>query len=337
MTTRFFDIDLSRLPRPAAIEDLSFDTALQQRITELQARLTAAGVAWDVGGLETDPLVITEEHAAYYDLLLRARVNDAVLATTLAYAQRTDLDHKAAELGVVRKVLVPANAAANPPVVEVLESDDSLRRRRQLAIEAFSTAGPEGAYVFFALASHPHVSDVAVYDPNSGLANDGEALCVIASSQGDGVPTDAVLDSVADFLDARTIRYAVTPDRTREITRRQKLRPLTDKVIVEACEVLDYTITVLLKIPYGPDPAFVVSLAQTRLGNYLASRRQIARLISDTAIASAVHVADADGVPLVDDADISIEVAGMPVSDVVPGPKQLARCVSAVVTYEVIQ
>ncbi|WFS02773.1 baseplate assembly protein [Rhizobium tumorigenes] len=297
------------------------------------SRLNAAGVDFDVANLETDPLIITEEHAAFYDLLLTGRVNDAVLA----YAKGADLDQKAAELGVERKVLIAADTTVNPPIVEVLESDDSLRRRRQLVIEAFSTAGPEGAYVFFALASHPHVSDVAVYDPNSGLANDGEALCVVASSQGDGVPTDAVLDSVADFLDARIIRYAVTADRTRQITRRQKLRPLTDKVIVEACEVLDYSITVLLKIPFGPDPASVVALAQTRLTNYLASRRQISRLISDTAIASAVHVADTDGVPLVDDANIVITVAGSPVSDVTPGPKQLARCVSAVVTYQVIQ
>lgn len=336
MVDRFVDIDLSRLPVLDAIEGLYYSALAEDRIEELKARLAAAGMTWDVSGLETDPLVITEEHAAYYDLNLRARVNDAVLSTTLAYATGADLDHKAAELGVIRKVLVPANPTAIPPVVEVLESDESLRRRRQLAVEAFSTAGPAGAYMFFALAAHPHASDVAVYDPHSGLCNDGEVLCVVASTQGDGVPTDAVLDSLAEALDARTINYAVTAPRTRTINRRQKIRPLTDKVIVEACSTLDFTLAITLKIPYGPAPELVVAEAEKRLNAYLASRRQIGRVISDTAIAAAVHVADATGVAMVDDADIVVTVGGIEVSDVTPGPKQLARCTSFEITYEVV-
>lgn len=336
MATRFVDIDLSRLPAPDAIHGLDYDQTAADRIAELKARLAAAGVTWDVNGLETDPLVITEEHAAYYDMLLGARVNDAVLATTLAYARGNDLDHIAAEMGVERKVLVPADPNANPPVVEVLEGDDSLRRRRQLAVEAFSTAGPVGAYMFFALAAHPHALDAAIYDPHTGLCNDGEVLCVIASSQGDGVPADAVLDSIADMLDARTVRYAAAPARTRAITRRQKLRPLTDKVIVEACSALDFTLAIVLKIPYGPAPEIIIAEAEKRLAKYLASRRQIGRIISDTAIAAAVHVADAEGVAMVDDADIVATVNGNEVNDVVPGPKELARCVGVTITYEIV-
>jgi phage-related baseplate assembly protein len=336
MATRFVDIDLSRLPAPDAIEGLDYDALAADRIADLKARLTAAGIPFDVNSLETDPLVITEEHASYYDLLLRGRVNDAVRATLLAFATGADLDHIAAEMGVVRKVLIPANPNAIPPILEVLESDADLRRRRQLAVEAFSTAGPVGAYMFFALAAHPHVSDVAVYDPHSGLCADGEVLCVVASSQGLGVPTDQVLDSVAETLDARTIKYAVTTPRTRSINRRQKIRPLTDKVIVEACSTLDYTISVILKIPYGPAPELVIDLAEARLSAYLASRRQIGRVISDTAIAAAVHVADADGVAMVDDADITIVVDEVEVGDVVPGAKELARCISIDITYEVL-
>ena len=336
MATRFVDIDLSRLPAPDAIQGLNYDQTAADRIAELKARLAAAGVTWDVNGLETDPLVITEEHASYYDMLLRARVNDAVKATLLAYAEKKDLDHIAAEMGVERKVLVPADPNAIPPTEAVMEKDEDLRRRRQLVIEAFSTAGPEGAYVFFGLSGHPHALDVAVYDPHSGLCNDGEVLCVVASSQGDGVPADAVLDSIADTLDARTIKYAVTAERTRAITRRQKLRPLTDKVIVEACSTLDYSLSIVLKIPYGPAPELVIAEARKRLDAYLASRRQIGRIISDTAIAAAVHVADASGVAMVDDANIVPVVGGDPVEDVVPGPKQLARCTEITVTYEIL-
>ncbi|GLR51275.1 baseplate J/gp47 family protein [Shinella yambaruensis] len=333
---RFVDLDLSRLPMPDAVEAIDYDARAAERIAELKARLNDKGIAWNVEDLKTDTLVATERHATKFDMLLRNRVNDAALATTLAFARKKDLEHKAAEMGVVRQVIVPADPTANPPVEAVMEDDESLRRRRQLVIEAFSTAGPEGAYMFFALSAHPHALDAAIYDPHSGLCEDGEVLCVIASSQGDGVPADVILDSIADTLDARTIRYAVTAERTRAITRRQKIRPLTDKVIVETCSTLDYTLSIVLKIAHGPAPEAVVAEARKRLDAYIASRRQIGRIISDTAIAAAVHVADASGVALVDDADIVATVAGDPVSDVVPGPKQLARCTEVAVTYEIL-
>lgn len=336
MTNRFVDIDLSRLPVPDALTDLDYERVLKERMADLVARLNAQDIPYDTGHLETDPLKITEEHASYFELLLKGHVNDAVKATLLASATGRDLEHIAARLGVERQVIVPADPDARPPVTAVLENDDSLRRRTQLAIEAFSTAGPIGAYVFFALAAHPHVMDVAVYDPHSGLCADGEVLVVIASNQGDGVPTDQVLDSVAEHLDARTVNYAAAPPRTREITRRQTLRPLTDKVIVEACSTLDYSVSALLKVPYGPDAEVVRRSAENRLRAYLDSRKQITRMVSDSAISAAVHVADEKGVAVVDDADITILVNGLSAGDVEPGPKELARATSVSVTYEVL-
>lgn len=332
---RFVDIDLSRLPVPDALEELDHAGTLSGRISDLKYRFDQAEIPWEVGGLKANPLVIVEEHAAYYDFLHRVRVNDAVRATLLASAIGSDLDQKAAELGVKRHVLIEADPTTSPPIVEVLEGDESLRRRRQLAIEAFSTAGPEGAFVYFGLASHPHVSDVAVFDPHSGQCGDGEVLVVVASNQGDAIPTDQVLDSIADFLDARLINYAENAQRTREITRRQKLRPLTDKVIVEACTGLDYQVSAVLKVPYGPDTEVVRAEAEKRLLAYLQSRRKIGRLVSDSAIAAAVHVADENGVAIVDDADITITVNGAQVADVIPNPKQLARVTHIDVTIEV--
>ncbi|EEE45351.2 baseplate assembly protein [Roseibium alexandrii] len=333
---RFVDIDLSRLPVPDALTPLDHDGTLTGRISDLKYRFDQAEIPWQVGGLKANPLVIVEEHATTYDLNHVAMVNDAVRGTLLASAGGADLEHKAAEFGVVRQVLVPADPDANPPTDAVMESDESLRRRRQLAVEALSTAGPEGAYKFFGLAAHPHVSDVAVFDPHSELCGDGEALLVIASNQGDAIPTDQVLDSVADFLDARIINYAVTPKRTRAIDRRQKLRPLTDKVIVEACTGLDYQVTAVLKVPYGPGVDVIRAAAEERLLAYLESRRKIGFIVSDSAIAAAVHVADSNGVALVEDADITIEVEGSHVADVIPEPKQLARVTSVVVTVEVL-
>lgn len=334
---RFVDIDLHRLPAPDALSKLDYEQILRERMTEVARRLNDAGLAYDVQQLESDPVKILEEHSAYYEMYLRAAVNDAVKATHLAFAQGADLDQRAADLGVARQVLAPADPTTNPPTPAIMESDESLRRRRQLAIEAFSTAGPDGAYFFFALAAHPHVLDVAVYGPHSGLASDGEALIIVASNQGDGAPIPAVLDAIAEFLDARTVRYSSGSSRTRELTRRQKIRPLTDKVVVEAASVLSYQIDAVIKVPYGPDPDVVRSLAFQRVQAYAASRRRIGLMISDTAIAAALHVADQAGVAVVEDADVVITSAGVPVTDVLPGPKQIALLSALNLTVEIVQ
>ena len=293
--TRFSDIDLSALPVPDALATPDFEAELESGVVKLDTSLTAAGHIWDTKVLETDPLVVTIEHQTSVVVTKTAEINDAVRSTLLATAHGAFLDHKAAELGVERKILVEADPSATPPVEQVMESDQELRRRRQLAPEALSTAGPAGAYPFFAMKAHPHALDCAEFDPHSGLCAPGEMLLVIASVMGDGVPTDLVMDSVAEYLDARIIRYAVAPVRTREITRKQKLRPMTDKVIVEACSAVTCSISVVLKVQSGPSPEIVVEEARRRLNEYLASRRKIGVMISDSAVAAAVHVATLDG------------------------------------------
>ncbi|WP_420415126.1 baseplate assembly protein [Roseibium sp.] len=328
--SRFVDIDLSRLPVPDAITFPDYEVTLAGRMADLTTRLTEKDINYDVGGLETSPLKITEEHASYYDILLTSRVNDAVRATLLSSAEKSDLDHKAAEFGVVRRVVTPADPTANPPTEAVMEDDDILRRRRQLAPEALSTAGPAGAYVFHGLASHPHVANVKAYGPESLLCEPGEVLLVFASNQGDAIPTDQLLDSAAEYLDARIINYAVTPQRVREVSDDKDQRPLTDKVIVEACTGLDYSVDVVLKVPPGPGIEIIRAEAEKALLEELASRRKIGFPVYGSAVTAAVHVEQ------VEDTDITITVDGNPVEDVVPDQKQLARVTNVNVTAEVV-
>lgn len=333
---RFTDIDLAALPAPNALAPLDYEGTVAVRISNLRSDLADRGFVWDTYEIQTDPLVIQQQHAAYYEINKTAEINDAVKSTLLAFAQGSDLDHKAAELGVERKVIVEANPEANPPIAEVLETDAALRARRQLAPEALSTAGPPGAYKSFALKAHPHVSDCAEFDPHSGLCDPGEVLLVIASSIGDGVPTDLVLDSVAEYLDARTIRYAVTAERTRTITRKQNLRPLTDKVIIEACSAVECSISAVLKLRSGPSPETVVEEAERRLDGYIRTRREIGMMISDSAVAAAVHISTIDGVTAVEDADITLKKGEDVVDDLTVGVKEMIVITSISITYEIV-
>ncbi|MFC3802797.1 baseplate J/gp47 family protein [Cohnella sp. GCM10012308] len=90
------------------------------------------------------------------------------------------------------------------------ESDEDFRTRIRTAPESYSTAGPQGAYEFWAKTTSSAISDVHAYSPA-----DGE-VTIVPLLVGGIIPGQDVLDAVAETLEDRGIR------------------PLTDKVTVEA-------------------------------------------------------------------------------------------------------
>ena len=139
---------------------------------------------------------------AYREMLLRARINEAAKANMLAYATKGDLDNLAAFFGVER--------------LED-ETDERLRKRTQLALEGFSTAGPVGAYIFHSLSASNEVKSVSVKSPNPG-----EVLVTILSNVGDGTVGQELIDTVLAKLNEDDIR------------------PLTDLVSVQGAEIINY-------------------------------------------------------------------------------------------------
>lgn len=126
-------IDLSQLPAPEVVEPLDYEAIL----AEMLAHLRTLDPEFDAL-VESDPAYKILQAAAYRELLIRQRVNDAARAVMLAHATGADLEHLAALFGVAR---LPG------------ESDTALRRRAQLAPAAYSTAGPRAAYLFHALGA----------------------------------------------------------------------------------------------------------------------------------------------------------------------------------------
>ena len=90
-------IDLSRLPAPTVVEAIDYETVLAALKADLVAR-------WPdyTADLESDPAIKLLEVAAYREVLLRQRVNDAARAVLVATAIGSDLDHLGALLNVAR-------------------------------------------------------------------------------------------------------------------------------------------------------------------------------------------------------------------------------------------
>lgn len=296
-------IDLSRLPPPAIVEMLDYEVILAQMLADLRQRDPAYTAI-----VESDPAYKVLEVAAYREVLLRARINDAAKAVLLAHSTGTitydgdtpryapgDLDHLGALFGVARKVLTPADPEAIPPVPALYETDADYRRRIQLSLESFSTAGPRAAYAFHAL-THPQIKDVAVYGPGELLViTPGDVHVYLLSTVDNGEANPDTVDAVEAILSAEDIR------------------PLTDNVMVFSAEVTNYTIEAALFTFSGPDPLIVLAAAEAALGLYVSERHRIGATVTLSGIYAALHVAGVQRVELAEPtADIETDEVTAP-------------------------
>lgn len=149
------------------------------------------------------------------------------------------------------------------------EDDEHLRERIVLAPEQFSNAGSSGAYRFFALSAHADVIDVAVVSPTPGVVN-------IHPLVKTGLPSAAVKAAVLAACNA------------------QRVRPLTDQVLVLDPVVVDYTITAQLTLFSTADAALALSEAQRAVAAY--RDRQQSRLGLDVVRTQIIEVLQVYGV-----------------------------------------
>ncbi len=291
------EVDLSQLPAPTVVEALDFEAFLAELKLDLAARYPEVASMLD---LESEPLVKLLEVAAYRELILRARINDAARACMLAYAGGADLDNLAALLGVARLVVTPGDLAATPPVPDILESDADLRRRAQMALESATVAGSRGAYIFHALSAHGEVADAAVESPMPGVVR-----IAVLSRLGDGTPSAAVLAAVQATLSAEDVR------------------PLTDQVQVESATIVPFAVEATLYIAPGPAPGPVREAALAALNAYLARPRRIGADVPRSALYAALHQAGVSRVALM-----------APTADIPIGPQEAGYCTGVTLATE---
>lgn len=100
------------------------------------------------------------------------------------------------------------------------ETDDALAERIYIAPSAFSVAGPEDAYIYWAKTVSPDIKDVKVHSPSPKVVDVRFIL------NGGELPGEALINKVKETLSAKD------------------KRPLTDFVQVGAPEVVNYDIDI---------------------------------------------------------------------------------------------
>jgi len=125
-----------------------------------------------------------------------------------------------------------------------IEDDDSLRERIKQAPEKFSNAGSKGAYRYWAMTAHQDIIDVAVLSPSAGVVK----VYPLTKS---GNPSAEIISQVEEILTD------------------EEIRPLTDQVIVEAPEQVDFSVIADIILYNFADTESVISEANLKTETYI--------------------------------------------------------------------
>lgn len=264
-------VDMSLLPPPNVIEALSFEQIFQELLADFRGRKPEYTAL-----LESDPVIIALECAAYREVLLRQRINEAAKANMIAYATGADLDNMAAFYGLLR---------------QENETDDRLRYRTQLALEALTTAGSEKAYLFHTLSADARVKSASVQSPTPG-----EVLISILSNEDDETDDQELINIVDAYVSA------------------EDKRPLTDKVIVKKAELVEYKIKAKVYLYFSPSATITEQESREALSKYIEKHNTIGNLIARSGIFDALHTEGVQKVDLTEPAkDIATTKSQAPV------------------------
>ena len=266
----FAAIDLSQLPPPQIVEQIDFELILAERKAYMISLWPADEQAQIAARLEieSEPLTKLLQENAYRETVWRQRVNEASLANLLATARGTDLEQLAGNFNVKRLVIQQGKANAVPPIPTLMESDDSLRERAQMAWEGLSTAGPRNSYIFHARAADGRVADATAESPSPAVA-----VVTVQSLLGDGTAPPELLAVVNAYLS--------DDDR----------RPVADRLTVQGAQILNYQVKAkLYLLSSGPESEPILAAAEQRLLAYVHQRRRLGMEVSESALHAALHV-----------------------------------------------
>ncbi|WP_313572556.1 baseplate assembly protein [Pantoea piersonii] len=287
-------IDLSQLPAPDVVETLDYETLLAERKATLISLYPAEQqqAITRTLTLESEPLVKLLQENAYRELILRQRINEAAKANMVAWATGSDLDQLGANNGVTRLTLRAADNSTIPPTAAVMESDENFRMRIAAAFEGLSVAGPSGAYEYHAKSADGRVADVSATSPAPA-----EVVITVLSREGDGTAPADLLTIVANALNDEDVR------------------PVADRVRVQAAAIVDYRVDATLYLYPGPEAEPVRAAAEAKLIAFINAQSRLGRDIRQSALYAALHV---EGVQ-------RVELA-QPTEDVVLDKTQAAYC-----------
>lgn len=175
-----------------------------------------------------------------------------------------------------------------------IEGDDAFRDRIKIAPETFSTAGSRGAYEFHAKSASALIVDVSVVSPVPGTV---EIYPLVLG--GEPTPIE-ILNEVS------------------EICNGDKVRPLTDTVLVKSPEIHEYSIEVEIEFLSTADQAQTLTNCREALESLVIEKSS--KLGRDVVVSQIIAAASVPGV-------YNVNVIE-PAADEVLDPTEVSICTS---------
>ena len=170
------------------------------------------------------------------------------------------------------------------------ESLEAFRSRIQQAPESFSTAGPDGAYAYWAKSTNQAIADVSVTSPEPGIV---DIRALMADGQ---LPTQDVLDAILEVCSAAD------------------KRPLTDYVTVDIPNVSTYDVdlTYYIDADKYATATTIQAAVQAAINNYNAwQQAKIGRDINPSVLIQMVVDAGAKRVTVTSPTFTTIAATGV--------------------------
>ncbi|MFT0820320.1 MULTISPECIES: baseplate assembly protein [Wolbachia] len=186
------------MQQPNIIEPLNFEEIFARMKEELVCRDETFSAL-----VESDPAMKVLEVAAWRELLLRQRINEAVKGNLLKFATGEDLDNLAEFYGVER---------------QKEEEDERFRKRIKAKIVGSSTCGSKEHYRYHALSADSRVKDALVESTIPGKVQ----ISILSTTT--GIALEELL---------KIVKKQVTRD---------DIRVLTDTITVIGCNITEIDI-----------------------------------------------------------------------------------------------
>lgn len=206
------------------------------------------------------------------------KYSDRIKQMLAWWAEGSNLDARAADMGIARRVISPGDPRAFPPVPAEMEADDDLRLRYYLAPHA-PAAGSRMHYLREALTLGDRAAvTVKVTDPGVVVATytlqDGSLAAQVKDARpvrtAPGVVTVWILGRGGRGEPSEALLSAQRAHFAREDT-----RPETDTVEILPAEIVSYTIRATAYINPGPDAEITRQSARDSLAQYAAAEHRL--------------------------------------------------------------
>ncbi|UQY80127.1 baseplate J family protein [Candidatus Hepatincola sp. Av] len=275
--------------KPKAVKEVDFQSLLErnQKLLESVAPDTYKNLS------AVDPANKLMGISAYIEGLVRNKVNNALLAVMVDFAEDEDLDNLGNFYGLTRKVLEDGDSKATPPLPAIYETDEEFRARIKQAPFGFSVAGPTASYEFYGKEADIAVKDISAVSHSPCVVD-----ITVLSYSGNGVADSNLLNTVTLALNDELVR------------------PVGDLVNVKSAEIIEYEIAVTIR-PQDNTPESAIDLNQiiANLQSYADSEHRCGGMVVASGIYANSHIAGVEQVTITS-----------PTEDIICTPAQAPYC-----------